>query len=184
MLHLKQPLATAATTLMLALGVAACGGTAASTDTTASGTATQPAAATATATPAGAGVDVASVSTVDELVALVQEAYGEASLGLHRGHQDVESTLTEVLGVSHDELHVRMETQGQNLAAVAEDVGVDQQELVDALVATRSPAVEALVEAGTITQAQGEAYLEQLEEAYTYRVTWDGEAATPTASVV
>ena len=124
-----------------------------------------------------------TVSSVDELVSPIQEVYGEPSLGLHRGHQDIESTLVEVLGISHDEMHVRMDA-GQNLAAIAEDVGVDQQELIDALVATRTPAIDALVESGTITQAQADAYEEQLVDAYTFRVTWDGEAETPTATAV
>ena len=59
------------------------------------------------------------MTTGDGLVDLINEAYGDGSLGLHRGHQDVEGTLIDVLGISHDEMHVRMETQGQNLAAVA-----------------------------------------------------------------
>jgi hypothetical protein len=29
------------------------------------------------------------VTTEDELVSLIQEAYGDAGLGLHRGHQPV-----------------------------------------------------------------------------------------------
>ena len=183
---LKKTLATTATTLVLAFGAAACG----TSEDTAS-TASQTAAATTTAAAAsaprgggpGAGVDVASVSTADELVSLIQEAYGEPSLGLHRGHQDVESTLIEVLGISHDEMHVRMDA-GQNLAAIAKDLGIDQQKLVAALVDTRTPAVEALLEAGTITQAEADAYEQELEDAYEFRVTWDGEAATPTASAV
>ena len=128
----------------------------------------------------GMGVDPASVTTEEQLVALVQDAYGDASLGLHRGHQPVEDVLNEVLGISHDELHVRMEEQGQNLAAIAEDLGIDPQTLVDALVASRTPAVDDLVAAGTITQDQADAYLDALEEAFTYRVTWDGQEATPT----
>jgi hypothetical protein len=80
------------------------------------------------------GVDPSSVTTEDQLVSLIHEAYGDPGLGLHRGHQPVEEVLNEVLQISHDELHVRMEEQGQNLAAVAEDVGVDPQTLIDALV--------------------------------------------------
>ena len=195
MLHLKKKLAVGATSIVLALCGAACGnaaddaGSAAAsgqtTSTTAAAEATTgaPADAPSGGGPGGGGQSVASVSTEDELVSLIQEAYGEPSLGLHRGHQDVESTLIDVLGISHDEMHVRMDS-GQNLAAIADDLGIDRQKLVDALVATRSPAVEALVEAGTITEAEGASYLEELEDAYTFRVTWDGTAATPTAESV
>ena len=127
------------------------------------------------------GVDVSSVSTEEQLVELIQEAYGDASLDLHRGHQPVQDVLDEVLGISHDELHVRMEA-GQNLSEVAEDLGVGTDALVAALVESWSPAVDNLLEAGTITQSEADAYLAALEEAFTFRVTWDGSAETPTFS--
>lgn len=127
----------------------------------------------------GSGVDASSVTTEAQLIALVQDAYGDASLDLHRGHQPVQDVLDTVLTISHDELHVRMD-QGANLAQVATDLGIDPQTLIDALVASRSTAVDAMVEAGTLTEAQGEAYVEALTEAFTYRVTWDGSAETPT----
>lgn len=128
----------------------------------------------------GGAVDAASVSTVEELVSLINEAYGDAGLGLHRGHQPVESTLIEVLGITHDEMHVRMEEQGQNLAAVATDLGIDPQTLIDALVDSWSPAIDNLVASGTITDAEAESYLSALNESFTYRVTWNGSDATPT----
>ena len=127
------------------------------------------------------GVDVSSVTTEEQLIELIQEAYGDASLDLHRGHQPVQDVLDEVLGISHDELHVRMEA-GQNLSDVAEDLGVGTDTLVAALVESWSPAIDTLLEAGTITQAEADAYLAALEEAFTYRVTWDGAAETPTFS--
>ena len=92
------------------------------------------------------GVDVSSVSTEEELIALVQEAYGDGSLDLHRGHQPVQDVLDEVLGISHDELHVRMEEQGQNLSAVATDLGIDPQTLIDAMVDSAGPAIDTPVD--------------------------------------
>ena len=152
-------------------------------DTTAAVTDSTAVAASANTPPRGGpggGVSVDSVSSVDDLISLVQSAYGDAGLGLHRGHQPVESTLIDVLGISHDEMHVRMESQGQNLAAIATDLDVDPQTLIDALVATSSPAIDNLLAAGTITQADADGYLAALEEAFTYRVTWNGTDATPT----
>lgn len=184
----------AALGLVAVLSTAACGAAATSTSsgsstTTTSSTSSDTSAGTSVAAggsnAAGAGpnaVDVSSVTTEEQLVALVQEAYGDASLGLHRGHQPVESVLDEVLGISHDELHVRMEEQGQNLAAVATDLGIDPQTLVDALVASWSPAIDTLLADGTITQDEADAYRAALEEAFTFRVTWDGQTATPTFS--
>lgn len=127
----------------------------------------------------GGSVDVSSVTTVDQLVSLIQDAYGDGGLGLHRGHQPVEDVLDEVLGISHDELHVRMDS-GQNLATVAEDLGIDPQTLIDAMVAKYSPAIDALLADGTITQEQADQYLSDLEDAFEFRVTWDGQEETPT----
>jgi polyhydroxyalkanoate synthesis regulator phasin len=131
--------------------------------------------------PAGGpgGVDVSSVSTEAELIELVQDSYGDGSLELHRGHQPVQDVLDEVLSISHDELHVRMEEQGQNLAAVAEDIGVDPQTLIDALVESRASAVDAVLATGEITADEAQRYRQALEEAFTFRVTWNGEDATP-----
>jgi len=156
-----------------------------SSDTTESGaTSSDDAATDAGSTGDGGGpggtVDTSSVATEDELVALIQEAYGDAGLGLHRGHEPVQDVLDEVLTISHDELHVRMEEQGQNLAAVAEDIGVNPQTLVDALVDSWSPAIDSLLANGTITQDEADAYLAALEEAFSFRVNWDGQEATPT----
>ena len=75
-----------------------------------------------------------------------------------------------------------MEEQGQNLAAVAEDLGIDPQTLIDALVESRSAAIDNLLTAGTITEDEADGYLAALESAFTFRVTWDGEEAMPTFS--
>ena len=186
--------AVAALALSLVLPLAACGTTDSSTAAS-SGTSASADASTSTTEstdvrggrPAGGAggpggsVDVSSVTTEEELVALVQDAYGDPSLDLHRGHQPVEDVLDEVLGITHEELHVRMEA-GQGLAEVAEDLGVDPQELIDGMVAKYGVAIDTLLADGTITQEEADQYRADLEEAFTFRVTWDGEAATPTYS--
>ena len=181
--------AVAALALSLALPLAACGttdtSTASSSSTGSSTATTDTGGGPAGGMPAGGAggpggsVDVSSVTTEEELVALVQDAYGDGGLGLHRGHQPVEDVLDEVLGITHDELHVRMDA-GQNLATVAEDLGIDPQELVDGMVAQYGPAIDTLLAAGTITQQEADQYLADLEEAFEFRVTWDGEEETPT----
>lgn len=187
--RLRQTLAASAASVLLAFGAAACGSSEATTaadQTTTTAQSTSASSSADSGPPAGGpggGVSVDSASSPDDLVSLIEAAYGEPGLGLHRGHQDVESTLIEVLGISHDEMHVRMDA-GQNLAAIAKDQGVDQQKLIDALVATRTPAIDALLEAGTITQAQADAYKDKLVDAYEFRVTWDGSAATPSVTAV
>lgn len=186
--------ATILLTAALAIGpLAACGssGDDASSTTAAETTATTAASNETTATTAaeaagpgaggpGGGIDVDSVATVEALDELIQEAYGDGSLDLHRGHQPVQDVLDAVLVISHEELHVYMEEQNLNLAAVATEVGVEPQELIDALVAAWSPAIDNVLAAGAITEDQAADYLTALEEAFTYRVNWDGEEATPT----
>ena len=177
------PLASACgTDTATTAGTATAGST--SSGSASSGTAEPPSRGDAGSSDGGPGqsVDASSVTTEAELVALVQDAYGDAPLGLHRGHEPVQDVLDEVLTISHDELHVRMEEQGQNLAAVAEDIGVDPQTLVDALVESRRTAVDGLRDSGTITQDEADGYLAALEDAFTFRVTWDGEEETPTFS--
>ena len=194
-MKLRTSLAALSLAVVAPLTLVACGTDDTASTTTASTTTTTSSAAATTeeeeAAPVAGdgrgaagggpgGTDVDSVTTEAALVQLVQEAYGEASLGLHRGHQPIEDVLAAVLVISHDELHVRMEEQGQNLAAVAEDLDIDPQTLIDALVTKYTPAIDALAAAGTITTDQGDAYVAALEEAFTYRVTWDGAEATPT----
>ncbi|MFJ5991554.1 hypothetical protein [Lentzea sp. NPDC092896] len=173
-MKIRKTIAAAALLLVAVVPLAACGTTG---ETAAATTQVQQAGPGGQGGPGG--VDVSSVSSVEDLNALVQSAYGEAGLGLHRGHEPVQDVLDEVLSISHDELHVRMDS-GQNLAAVATDLGIDPTTLVNAMVDSWSPAIDELVTAGTITQAQGEQYRAALTEAFTFKVNWDGQEATPT----
>jgi hypothetical protein len=179
-MKIRKAFAALALIVVLPLGAAAC-----STDTTASATTNTSTTTTsdsaANGAPAGGpgGVDVSSVSTEEQLIALVQDAYGDASLDRHRGHQPVQDVLNTVLAISHEELHVRMEA-GANLAAVATDLGLDPQTLIDALVTSWSPAIDNVLATGAITEAEAEQYRAALKEAFTFRVTWNGTDATPT----
>lgn len=178
-MKIRKTFAAIAIALVLPTSVACAAGT---TEAAESSTSTTD--STEDAGPQGGGpggVDVDSVSTEEELIALVQEAYGDGGLGLHRGHDPVQDVLDEVLTISHDELHVRMEA-GQNLAAVATDIDVDPQTLIDALVDSWDDAIDNVLATGEITEAEAEQYREALTEAFTFRVNWNGEDATPTFS--
>jgi hypothetical protein len=128
----------------------------------------------------GGGVDVSAVTTEAQLIELIQEAYGDPGLDLHRGHMPVQDVLDEVLPISHEELHVHMEA-GDNLATVvAEELGVDPQDLIDALVESWGVAIDDVLAAGEITEAEAEQYRAALEESFSFRINWDGDEATPT----
>jgi hypothetical protein len=185
MRKIRKTVAAVASAGVLSLA-AACGVAATIGDDTTS-TGTTSSSTSSNSAPQGGGaqgpgsVDVSSVDTEAELIGLIQEAYGDAGLDLHRGHQPVQDVLDEVLTISHDELHVRMDS-GQNLAAVATDLGIDPQILIHALVESWSPAIDNALAAGAITEEEAAAYEEALTEAFTFRVTWDGEQETPTFS--
>jgi hypothetical protein len=117
-------------------------------------------------------VDAAGSGSSAELDELIETAVGNPDLGLHGGHQEIESVLDEVLGISHDELHERMDA-GQNLAAVATELGIDPQTLIDALVAEFRGAIDEAEGAGVITSDEATEYLTQLEKAFTNRVMYE-----------
>ena len=182
-MNIGKTIAAIATAGVLFLA-AACGVTATGVDTTPGVTSTGTSSSSTSADGSGSnrgpggGVDVSSADTEAELIALIQEAYGDAGLDLHRGHQPVQDVLDEVLAISHDELHFRMNA-GQNLAAVATDLGIDPQTLIDALVESWSPAIDNALAAGAITEAEATKYRAALTEAFSFRVNWDGEQETP-----
>jgi hypothetical protein len=59
---------------------------------------------------------------------------------------------------------------------------LDPQTLIDALVESWSPAIDSALAAGAITEEEAAAYRTALQEAFTFRVTWDGQEGTPTFS--
>ncbi|RSM64756.1 hypothetical protein DMB66_19140 [Actinoplanes sp. ATCC 53533] len=184
-MKIRKAFAALALIVTLPLGAAACSTDAADTtaSTTTSTSTTTTSAGAANGAPAGGGpgggVDVSAVSTEEQLIALIQDAYGDASLDKHRGHRPVQTVLDTVLAISHEELHVRMDA-GANLATVATDLGIDPQTLITALVASWSPAIDNVLATGAITEAEAEQYRAALKEAFTFRVTWNGTDATPT----
>ncbi len=77
--------------------------------------------------------------------------------GFGRGHgrgADLE-TLTEVLGLSEEELRTALQ-DGQSLADIAAAEGVDEQEVVDALAAAAEERLAEAVEAGRLTQEEAD----------------------------
>lgn len=129
----------------------------------------------------GGAVVPASIETEAELVDLIggHAACGDGSLDLHRGHLPIEMTLETLLGISHDQMHVYMEDDDMNLAAVADQTGLGADQLADALIDFFTPAVDGLLDAGTITADQASLYRGNLETAVSFRVNWDGAESPP-----
>lgn len=74
-----------------------------------------------------------------------------------------QETVTDLLGMTTEELQA-LRLEGNSLAAIAESKGITVDELVAAIMETKTEAVEARVAAGTLTQEQADLMLQQMEQ--------------------
>lgn len=109
-----------------------------------------------------------------DLDRLVDAAWGDGRLGLHRGHADIESVLEAYLGITHREMHVLMEDEGMNLAAICEKFGFDPNNLIDTLTMSFAPFVEEGVDNGVISADEAEIWIERIRAEFRNRVHWEG----------
>jgi hypothetical protein len=110
-------------------------------------------------------------SDLDDLLTL---AWGEASLGLHRGHREVRNVLEAFLGINHDEMHVLMEDHSLNLAKTCEYLGFEPEKLVESLTASFNPFIQQGVDGGVITTKEAESWKKQIRREFSRRVYWAG----------
>lgn len=110
-------------------------------------------------------------SDLDDLLTV---AWGEASLGVHRGHRHVRDVLEVFLGITHDEMHVLMEDHQLNLAKTCEYLGFEPEKLVDSLTASFSPYIQQGVDGGVITSAERDDWKKQIRTEFSRRVYWAG----------
>jgi outer membrane murein-binding lipoprotein Lpp len=95
-----------------------------------------------------------------------------------RGHGHGMSTsdisdAAKVLGMTDAELTAELQS-GTSVAAVAESKGIELQKVIDAMVAADTAKIEAAVTAGTMTQAQADERLANLEQHVTDEVNATG----------
>jgi hypothetical protein len=79
-----------------------------------------------------------------------------------RAQQQTETTLTEILGLTDDQID-NLRRDGMTLAQIAEQQGVDDQKLIDALKLEWSQRIDVRVANGALTDDQATALKEQLE---------------------
>ena len=121
------------------------------------------------------GVGIATAATDDAAVA---EAGSLQGLGLRMGQavRDAGARLVDVVadltGLSTDEV-IEEARDGKSLPAIAEDNGVDSDELIDELFAARKALIDERVEAGLITQDQADWWLENMRDHIEDRVLSD-----------
>ena len=128
---------------------------------------------TATATQ-GTGSFDGVVNEKSDLDELLETAWGESWLGLHRGHSPIKNVLKAFLGINHAEMHVYMEEQELNLAATCKKLGFEPENLVESLTLSFMPFIEQGVENGVIGAGETTAWQEKIRDAFSRRVYWEG----------
>ena len=96
------------------------------------------------------------------------EVDGELSAGfMGRGGLRAEAGLVSIVagetGLTVAEINALL-AEGQTLGEIIDNAGADRQAVIDAFVAVRTEAIEAMVESGRITAEQAELMLAHLEE--------------------
>jgi len=69
----------------------------------------------------------------------------------------------DLLGLTPEALH-EQRLEGKSLTEIAAEQGISEDELVNAIMATKTTAVQALVADGSLTQEQADLMLQQMEE--------------------
>jgi polyhydroxyalkanoate synthesis regulator phasin len=112
----------------------------------------------------------------DAVIARLREAMPRGGGGhgpgfLHKGLD----TVADALGLSEDELRAALQ-DGQSIADIAAERGVDVQTVIDALVADAQARLAEEVAEGDLTQEQADARLSRLTEAVTAMVNGERPA--------
>lgn len=112
----------------------------------------------------------------DSVETALQDARPHRRFGHHRfGGRTHLSVVADTLGMTEDELRTALE-DGQTLADLAGEQGVDVQTVVDALVASHKDRLDQAVAAGDITWEQAEEMLARAEERATALVNGERPA--------
>ena len=114
------------------------------------------------------------VDSIKDLEDLVQSALGDASLDLHRGHDEIKNVLEPFLGISHEQMHDFMEDENLNLAGICERFGFDPENLLETLKASYAPWIDQATESGLISLSDADNWSEKIADALRLRVYWQG----------
>jgi hypothetical protein len=96
-------------------------------------------------------------------------AYCGLGGGLRFGGAVVDQVVTKLLGMTEDQTHA-LRIQGKSLVQIAATKNVSEKQLVDAIMAYKKIQVQARVTSGTLTQAQADLILKQMQDSTTQAV--------------
>lgn len=114
------------------------------------------------------------VNTASDLDALVETAWGDGSLDLHRGHAPIQNVLESYLGISHNQMHTMMEGCDLNLDGVCKSFGFNSENLIQTLTQSFVPYIEEGVKNGVITSDKVTFWTEKVKTQFSNRVYWKG----------
>ena len=86
-----------------------------------------------------------------------------AGYGFHGEEGVCVDAASELLGLTHEEI-CEQRQEGKSLVEIATAQGISEDELVEAIMATKREAVQSGVEDGTLTPEQAELILQQMEQ--------------------
>lgn len=91
-----------------------------------------------------------------------QTPWGGAWGGVCRGAGVVSDTITKLLGMTEDQIYAER-SAGKNLSDIAKEKGVTDQQLIDAMLASRQEVIDQAVKDGQITQEQADWMLARMK---------------------
>lgn len=115
-----------------------------------------------------------AVKQLSDLEDLVTTAAGIGELDLHRGHSPIESVLELFLGISHDQMHVYMESDGLNLAGCCVALHLSPDHLIQSLTNSFEPYIDQGVSLGVITAKDKPEWVSRVKAKFRKRVFWNG----------
>ncbi len=114
------------------------------------------------------------VVTPEENGSLPGRAWGHVRAGLGV----VSDVIEDLIGLTRDEIHA-LRLEGKTLSEIANEQGVTDQELIDAIVTARTEVIDQAVADGDLTQEQAEWLVERAEALAPFQITnpFTGERA-------
>jgi hypothetical protein len=96
----------------------------------------------------------------------LSEAWGRVC----QGAGVISDAVSELLGLTPEEIHAQR-AEGKTLSEIADEEGVTDQELIDAIVAGREAAIAQAVKDGRMTQAQADWMLAKMKAMAPFQIT-------------
>ena len=99
-----------------------------------------------------------------------QTPWGGAWGGVCRGAGVVSDAITKLLGMTQDQIYAER-AEGKTLFDIAKEKGVTDQQLIDAMLASRQEAIDQAVKDGQITQEQADWMIAKMKAMAPFELT-------------